>query len=432
MRTHVPKSEVVEVQYPESSPLAMWYVKHDKLLVSEGHLKRGGTYVEGGPFYCYHVLREHEAPLGHLTHTRNDVTYSGTPRGCGTPPGGKSIAVGKSVTFTFPSWLSMQAMLLPYAATGFNRTRPGNPQAGLGQFLGELRDLPKIPGRGIIGALKGRSLQSYPRYLFDRLRSFLSLSGSEYLNYQFGWRPFVKDLKDMYYVWRYLDKLIAQIRRDNGRNIRRSTTLYSDTSTSQTTPTSYNFAYALVYNAPPNWHGGSSLVVQTEKVEERIWYSSSMRYWIPDTTSSLWTAQAKAALFGVLPTPSVLYELLPWSWLIDWFSNVGDVVANVSPNAVDNLVLNYHFVMRSWKRTLESTSFSNHTGQVELNQSNIGPQVLKKWDPAYAAFRSREILEVKARVGGGSPYLPGVQLSGLTAYQLSILAALGISRGKVK
>jgi hypothetical protein len=48
------------------------------------------------------------------------------------------------------------------------------------------------------------------------------------------------------------------------------------------------------------------------------------------------------------------------------------------------------------------------------------------------SFQSTETISRKVRLGGGNPFGLNVKLPDLSSSQLAILAALGISRSKVK
>jgi hypothetical protein len=252
--------------------------------------------------------------------------------------------------------------------------------------------------------------------------------GSEYLNVVFGWKPFVKDLQGMYNLWKSLDKQMAQIVRDNGKGIRRKAKLKTEQDMTSESK-SYTIPFVNLYSAP-GWVGGSPAYThwstQTRWTEE-VWFSGSYRYYIPDVGSSQWTRRAKLALFGALPTPELVWEVMPWSWLIDWFTNVGDVVSNASTNAVDNLVSDYAFVMRkvTYQKDANVTTYMPGV-------SHGDPYTIGRLVPAVSAsVNSTQKWVLKSRSGGGNPFGLGLQLSALTGHQLSILAALGISRSKV-
>lgn len=144
-----------------------------------------------------------------------------------------------------------------------------------------------------------------------------------------------------------------------------------------------------------------------------------MRYYTPDIGSSMWTKRAKAALFGALPTPSLLWEVLPWSWLIDWYTNIGDVIDNASTNAVDNLVQLYSYIMSSRKVTRNLVVTCQW-------QAGVANYCYFSAGSGIASFTSVD--ETKARAGGLSPYGLDSSLPDLSNYQLAVLTALGLSK----
>lgn len=239
------------------------------------------------------------------------------------------------------------------------------------------------------------------------------------MNVVFGWKPFVNDLRKMYNLWQTVDRRLAQIVRENGRSIRRKATVLEDTSVS-TVETAYPYPYAGVWSGIPNWIPGSTVRTVTRKTYTRVWFSGSFRYFILDIGTSQWDTRARAALWGVTPTPELLWSVLPWSWLVDWFANVGDVVSNASSNAVDNLTLEYAYLMKHTVETLQVDISTQHAG-VDLPRSWKWPQVDHTYMSSYST-------ETKLRAVGDYPMLWGSNPSGLSAYQVGVLAALGASR----
>lgn len=399
---------------------------YDALLVSEPHFKlRNGAWNGGGPFYKWSLHCMHsppvKVPVKFVCGDFGTFTVRGVLGG---------VPFGKPSTLTPPSFQGVREGIEPYFATAYARTRPGNPVASGFQFLYELRadGLPSLPGAAVRKGMNryprvARSvpLSRVPVLLRSRLQDFRSL-GSEYLNVVFGWKPFVRDLQKMYYLWKDIDKRMAQIVRDNGRSIRRRTTLEDSTSTSQESM-DYPLAYANVLGSPPNWWPGTTAWSKTVSVKTKVWFSASYRYFIPDTSSSLWTARARSVLFGTHVTPGQLWEVLPWSWLVDWFGNVGDVMSNASQNAVDNLTMDYSFTM---KQVTTETLAQAHVTHSSSNDPCF------TWPSMDQSFWSKSTETSKARWGGGNPFGLNVKLESLSAYQLSILAALGISKSRVR
>lgn len=328
-----------------------------------------------------------------------------------------------------PPWTDQRQILANLYPKGYQKTRPGNSVANVGQFLVELRDLPTVPGLGNVTRKLRVPLSQVPSVLRGQLRGFQNL-GSEYLNVVFGWKPFVSDVRKMYNLWHKIDREMAKIIRENGKGIHRKATVSREKTSTQPPGTSYNLAYVSCHGAPPNMFGvtGSTVVKVTSTFEEHVWFSARYRYYIPNVSSSQWNRRARLALFGGLPTPEVLWEVLPWSWLVDWFSNVGDVVSNASPNAVDNLTMSHSYIMRHVRETTQWTAETHHPPR-NTGAGTSFPTVFRGVD---FTFSTTETVEIKSRYGGGNPFGLNVGLSTLSGGQLAILAALGISRGLVK
>lgn len=399
------------------------------LFSQSNHRLRNGAWSGGGGFYTYHSRVVHEGqfamPLTLLGTSFGTWQMRGVA-GCPTTP-------PSNWDDRYSSWGDAATAVQSYIPSGYKKTRPGNPQASLGQFLIELRDIPRIPlSGGIFGVSKRpgkygfrtiqvQRFQDIPGQLLKNLTSLKNL-GSEYLNVVFGWKPLLSDLRKMFYLWQNVDKQMAQIIRENGKGIDRRATIEEDTSVVMSDPVVYNTPFVNVYGSVPAFPTfvGTTEYRTIEYSYTRVWYMAKYQYYIPDVGSSLWNARARAALFGALPTPELLWEVLPWSWLVDWFTNVGDIYSNISPNAVDNLVSLYSYTMKhvktvtSWHATVSCT---RGDGEVWFHPS---------FDGIFSSFATEE---TKLRFPGGSPYVLNIGTGqDLSPYQLGVVAALGLSR----
>lgn len=406
--------------YPSGhfSGATLYGYQYDALLLSEGHYKlKTGAWSGGGPFYCVHnsLLNTGgriipKAIYGGTTHLHYHLN--------GIAGAISTVRPSWATVSSAPTWATTESSLKADLTTGFTRTRPGNPVASLGQFLIELRDLPD-PGLAASGAgLKISRMK-------DRLKQFVTLEqniGSQYLNAVFGWLPFVKDLREIYNLTQNIDKALGKIIRENNKPITRRATLENSVTTS-TTHTVANNPFAHVLGGPPVPMSGISVLDVTSKTTRRGWYVGKYRYYIPDTNSLQWRRRATAALFGVLPTPSLLYSVMPFSWLTDYFFNIGQIMSNLSQNAVDNLVNIYTYAMRNEIIETESHVYANWSGN--YNPPNF------VWDGGSCTVSVSKRNEIKARQGGANPFGFSVKLKDLSSYQLAILAALGMSRSKL-
>lgn len=381
---------------------------------SIGH--KGPPFKEGGPFsvrrYTYkcqsmglslpdsYLYPRSYGPGNQLT------TYSGIttidPYLLGihglTPPTGYEDLKTRHDAISFPA-----IDLNTYGAQAIDRFSPLKPGSGAGQFFGELNDLPRLPRR-----------------YKDRMAYFKRL-GSEYVNVEFGWKPFLKDLQDMYHAYQNLNKRMAQIVRDNGLPVRRSGQLLNEISTDTV---SFAVDYS-VYPQPQAWgadiSGTTGTSALTTRTQTRVWFKGRMRYYLPFDTSNEWPLNAKLALFGLNPTPSLLYELMPWSWLIDWFSNLGEVISNLSSNGIADLIIDYGYCMRHSKITTTATFRYPH--RFLFNSEGVAGDFGNSYDQLYAT----SIEETKERVAA-TPFGFGLQIGDLSVRQLAILTALGLSK----
>jgi len=371
----------------------------DILYLSQGHRKGKYGYREGGPFYVWHqsqrVIPSSTVEIRQNAPGTAWMKYQQVPYGSMMEMPRSWYPYGVS---SRPSWSSVSATLAPLGAKGWKQTVPGSPEVNSLNWALELRDLP-----------------SWPLRLMARAKTFNSL-GHEYLNYEFGWKPFLSDLRKMYHTYRDLDKKLSQLRRDNGRVIRRMKDLGTETTT---TPT-VQFFNKISGIQPGTFHfDGRTTITKEEQLTKHAWYVAAYQYYVPDIGTDQWTRRATRALFGLNPTPAVIWEALPWSWLSDWFLNVGDIVNNLSSGAVGNVVAKYAYAMY----TQETKTSTNVDFYVGTNAS---------WDTRTVGQFSCSRVDsqtIKSRITA-TPYGFGVSYDGLSGRQAGILAALGISRAK--
>jgi hypothetical protein len=327
-------------------------------------------------------------------------------------PTGTIAAVPTSsyVKSQFDAFNPTLADLNAWGATGIAKFKPLKPKAGITAALVELwRDgLPSLPGQLL-------------RRVKNAQQAFKS-PASELLNYEFGIKPLVNDIRELYHLWKSMDDELQQIIRNNGRPIRRKGSLMN----SQSTPVVTNLsAPTRVPNYPSIGGSDSPSVAVGRKVVtvyEKMWFSASFRYYIPNVASGEWSRAAKQALFGARPSLSLLYSLIPWTWLGDWFSNIGDVIDNYSDNGIADLVIDYAYVMHSYKEVTEY----QHTANGLFIQNILDGEVFKQ-PKGPSRFSTIEIRERKRR-NVATPFGFGLTLSGLTPRQWAILTSLGLSR----
>jgi len=236
--------------------------------------------------------------------------------------------------------------------------------------------------------------------------------GSEYLNVEFGWKPLVADIQKTMDAIIRADAVIRQYKRDAGKVVRRRLDLSPTNSRSDTISHNNVNAFAL--------YDGSELrkttankgqVLRTRETSVKRWFSGAFSYHLPlDVGGNPREVSKAKEIFGLELTPSTLWNLSPWSWAVDWFVPVGDLLGNLQDWASDGQVLLYGYIMEH-SIVRDTYTFIGDTGF-------LSPQ-----RPSILTYTT----EVKKR-RRATPFGFGLSWDRFTDRQLAIAAALGLSR----
>lgn len=328
-----------------------------------------------------------------------------------------------------------------YGSKAISRTIPTQPTAGLAAFVGELREgLPTLIGHQLLqlGKRSFKDLGGFGNKPIPRDLARLSpgaksrsgkgkvdlstrSSGSEYLNYQFGIRPFVNDIEKMARAVLSANQTIRQYLRDSGKVVRRrivvdetSSLSVDDAGSSNRVFISYFPSYGdMTQNFLAN-NGNTSMVVTTQ-VTTKTTFSGAYSYFLSAPDGLLGKLeeydQLANRLLGTRLTPSVVWELTPWSWLIDWFGHVQTFLSNADALSSDNLVMRYGYVMHETHATRTVS-----TKPLPLSHGGELAPLIK----VHTSVRKERYR--------GSPYGFGVDVGALSPRRWAILGALGMTR----
>lgn len=238
----------------------------------------------------------------------------------------------------------------------------------------------------------------------------------EYLNLQFGILPVVSDVQDYLEARAHHGRIIGQYYADAGKVIRREREHPWDVNTTSTVYTAGQSQAQLL--APPSTVFGSGNFFRNHKLtvtvrtERKLWFTGAYQYFLPPEGHEFMRRMMyENRVYGFLPSPSTIWELTPFSWLTDWATNASDVVAASFGAGPDASVLIRGYVMCTTHVRTEMT----WTGDLCVNGS---------WRATTMKWIVRETIHQRERT---RPYGLDWQLDGLTAKQLSILTALGLS-----
>jgi len=282
-------------------------------------------------------------------------------------------------------------------STAIARTIPTNPSSETGAAIAEsVERLPRLPG----SALFGKAGNVSKRF------------ADEYLNYEFGVKPTISEIDSTVQAIRNTNRILEQLERDSGRLVRRRYDFPVERTNHLVSSDAVETSFPLLHTRQYKGAGLRQIYRETVK---RTWFSGAYTYYYAQG-SDLWARlrraeQAGNRLFGLRLTPSLAWELAPWSWAADWVTNAGDVIKNLSAFSRDGLVLQWGYIMCDYVVRDTITQRINHSGGISR---------------PVQVFETRVKMRRKA-----TPYGFGLDPDwrDLSPRQLAILGALGISRG---
>lgn len=187
------------------------------------------------------------------------------------------------------------------ATEAASRSNPSSPGVDLPLFLFELKDFPDmIRQTGI--QLLGRRKPTHVR---------------NNLNNEFGWAPLIGDLSKLLQFQDLVEKRISTLKDlHEGKSIRRNVTVFSDSYTVTQTGKSLYAAFLESLSGDV-----------TTRVSVKKWASIK---WIPPSRPPELQRdihrEAVQLVLGLRLRPRLLWDAMPWSWLVDWYSNIGDYI----------------------------------------------------------------------------------------------------------
>jgi hypothetical protein len=263
-------------------------------------------------------------------------------------------------------------------------SNPQKPAINLPAFLGESADIPSmladIPrlifgqGRRLLSAA-GRGAHTYsPKILLDpraiqrAARRSASEAGSQYVGLQFGWKPLIGDLTRMLELQRALAQQLGfLLRLKQGRSVKRRVSLptVSRTATSYVTAESQ---FRLLHAHVTDVYRSISWITAR-------WAPTVLTdYLIPDLSDAKGLTALAARLATGMTRMGLMqawWELLPWSWLIDWWFNLGRLLAVVG----NSLAL--QLVSLCYMRTSYVTRYYAYSDLPEWITLSGGPDALR-------------------------------------------------------
>lgn len=319
------------------------------------------------------------------------------------------------------------------------RMTPTRPDWDLTRFIIELKDVNRIFATAASLPDTLRPLVSQSSRSDARIgRDFAVQSGATYLGYQFGVAPTVSDVMKGAEAIVKADEKFGQFVRDSAMHVKRSSSLdllhFTDSLSQNELFSSFGSDPSRSVVRLP---GGSRLgrvdylrpdpiavnidarVGYSVSVKERLVAFATFEYFVGDPDGYLsrmdqYVAKAKKTLGSGL-TASVLYEVAPWSWMIDWHLDIGGLL-NYQQSVADYGTVARGAGFSLFRDTVASRSLSPIR---PVNNPISGTGIL---NTAHVSYKVREHFR-----RSGSPYSMDLNWDYGT-FQWSILGALGLTK----
>jgi hypothetical protein len=221
------------------------------------------------------------------------------------------------------------AMATQVAATkAAAATNPSSPSVDLSVSIPELREIPEL-----LRERTGRALRD---------------AGSTYLTYKFGVVPLATDIYNLINLTESVDRKVRTIEELKRKGIRRTVRFGTWTGQDRI------FRYVQTNG---DFIGGYFDVETAETVSAHCRWSPGVELNQFRTTEAM-RALATRAVTGSTIDLSTVWNLMPWSWLIDWFFSMGDYLEahrNVIPAILTDVSVMRH------RRTTEFWPGDFHT-----------------------------------------------------------------------
>lgn len=341
------------------------------------------------------------------------------------PSGVKTFGLDASC---LPVPLSANTML-GYGATGWAQSSPVRPDHNFGTTLIEMsRD--GIPVLNSIhrmwkqaevfrdAASQGRLIRLFSTSSEARERAAKLVAGG-YLTYEFDYAPFMRDVNDLLDIVTNGSDKYEQLVRQGSKGTRRKRVVLKDrTSVVEAVNSTYGPAVVL----PTQAYTSQGRYTRTRTTSRKIWFSGKFLW--PAVRRDAPLGKARDAVlryqtdFGLDVTPYTLWKAMPWSWLIDWTTNMSDCVGNYSDILSTGLICRHAYVMAQVTQVIEHSFMGCRLS--DQDQTSLDGH--------------QKITTLSQQRLHALPF--GFTLDNpLTSYstkQWAILAALGVSKGAYK
>jgi len=302
-----------------------------------------------------------------------------------------------------------------YAALEYGRTAPTSDEISMTAIIGELREgLPKLIPAFLTTGTK-RDFKATVERQSRRARD----AGGDYLNVQFGWIPLLSDVRKIATALAVATAAISGPGTSTHR--RRDKTEVDETFSG----TSSNVNWLLTEESATHNTGLPGVSISGGWLNHSVWFTQRHTIDLSFEAEFIRLPEGQKDYSSYLTrldelmrwdiTPMDLWQLSPWSWLVDWFFDIGGQLESWNSATTNRILSLYAYGMRdeSITTTLNLSGISGKPGVDYVGPSSVFSQTI-----------ARRRQRVKANPFGYTLN----PLNSLSGGQLAILGALGLTK----
>jgi len=201
--------------------------------------------------------------------------------------------------------------------------------------VAELKDLPMTLRKTVELFYYTQPSKIFPFSVKGRRKDFgIKDAGDQYLNWKFGWESTMRSVNEMLelptIIAKHVNYLIS--RRGLPTTFRTRRTLAESIASQPFLLTELGTGESIV----------SSGFSSKREIELRMMLNLTLDF--PDVAVPVLRKQMLLEKWGVLPTPADVYNIVPWTWLVDWFAGIGEYVDVIDTIRADDSLFNYGFI----------------------------------------------------------------------------------------
>jgi hypothetical protein len=244
---------------------------------------------------------------------------------------------------------------------------------------------------------------------------------NEYLSYNFGWRQLWRDTMDLLVLPGKMSKKYDFLIRRAGKptTFRTKRTILSAVG---------DYSPEFDYDACPGEYSREYGTRLDRTTELRLVINATFDFPPPNGVS--FRTGSFLDRIGAIPRPTDLYNLVPWTWLIDWFTGLGNYVEQIDNIARDKALINWGMITAKtdghlttvFKTNLDESDVLVHEG---VTTYNVKTKKLNHTSRLNYECQIRKdvaaLLDVNTTAG-----------LNLSEYQQSIIGSILTQRGNVK